>query len=58
MQTLDIDGIKDGTELPASRFPEFAERYVCDKCGRDITSTSAFAPRTRVAANRPYAVPV
>jgi hypothetical protein len=24
--------------LPASEFPERAERYVCDKCGRDITS--------------------
>jgi hypothetical protein len=25
-------------QLPASRFPEWADRYICDACGRDVTS--------------------
>jgi hypothetical protein len=25
------------TELPASRFPERADHYTCDACGRDVT---------------------
>ena len=26
-----------GKQLPASSFPERADAYVCDKCGRDVT---------------------
>jgi hypothetical protein len=33
MQTLNLNG----TQLPASKFPERADAYICDKCGRDIT---------------------
>jgi uncharacterized integral membrane protein len=33
MQTLNLGEI----QLPASRFPEPAVVYVCDKCGRNIT---------------------
>jgi hypothetical protein len=32
MQALNLN-----STLPASRFPEAADVYVCDKCGRDIT---------------------
>lgn len=32
MQALNIN-----STIPASRFPEPADVYVCDKCGRDIT---------------------
>lgn len=28
---------KSSTQLPASRYPEWADRYVCDVCGRDVT---------------------
>lgn len=33
MQRLDLNR----TQLPASKFPDFADAYVCDKCGTDIT---------------------
>lgn len=33
MQTLNLGGI----QLPASKFPEPADSYICDNCGRDIT---------------------
>jgi hypothetical protein len=33
MQTLNLSG----TQLPASRFPEPADVYLCDDCGRDLT---------------------
>src|SRR5262249_61613352 len=28
----------DRSQLPASKFPEHADVYICDRCGRDITS--------------------
>jgi len=33
METLSLSK----TQLPASRFPEPADVYVCDKCGTDVT---------------------
>jgi hypothetical protein len=30
--------VEASTRLPASRFPEYAERYVCDVCGLDVAS--------------------
>jgi hypothetical protein len=30
-------GSRPLSQLPASAFPERADRYVCDKCGRDIS---------------------
>lgn len=38
METLNLDRKEVGTkQLRASEFPEPADVYVCDKCGRDIT---------------------
>lgn len=31
------DEARPSTELPVSRFPAKADRYVCDLCGRDVT---------------------
>src|SRR6266852_6121306 len=38
MEALNLDQKQVGTkQLRASQFPEPADVYVCDKCGRDIT---------------------
>jgi len=36
MQSLNLDS-HARIKLPASEFPDKADVYVCDKCGRDIT---------------------
>jgi hypothetical protein len=36
MQLLGLSEVSGGS-LPASRFPEHANTYFCDKCGEDIT---------------------
>jgi len=43
MVSLNLGG-RPLVTLPASAFPERADAYVCDKCGRDITEH--FSPRT------------
>ena len=43
MIKLDLNS-RAAIRLPASAFPEFADAYVCDKCGRDITSNLRRSP--------------
>jgi len=37
MITLFDNQVRPSTDFPASRFPDMADRYVCDLCGRDVT---------------------
>jgi hypothetical protein len=36
MQLLNLNG-SPRTQLPASAFPKYADAYLCDECGREIT---------------------
>lgn len=62
--TLELKEPRARTALPASAFPEWAEVYLCDNCGRDVTrffcarqshSWVPMAPeRFACACGRPY----
>ena len=54
MEVLGLDTNHPG-RLPASSFPEIADVYFCDKCGRDITK---HLHRGRAHVDKPFGPPI